>query len=812
MKKIFTLLLISAFCCGILQAQDQRIVANPINLNYRFQVDEPSRREAADPVCEYFNGKYYLFASKSGGYWSSLDLAEWTYIPCTTITTQENYAPTILVSGETMYYFTGSSNRIFYTNDPDTDSWQALNPTRFEYSVQDPAFFNDEDTGKTYMYWGCSDRDPIMGVEIDPANGFKSIGSRKTLIPHNGDKYGWEVPGRNNEESRTGWNEGPCMIKYKGKYYLQYAAPGTEYRIYADGIYVGDTPLGPFTYMENSPFSIKPGGFIGGAGHGHTFQDKYGNYWHVASMKISKRHSFERRLGLFPVYFDDADAMYAHTVWTDYPFAIPNEKVNFETDNCSLNWNLLSYKKPVSASSFYVGYASTNANNEEIENWWSAQTGNVGEWWQVDLGEPVQVNAIQVNFADQDFTNKDFDSYTYYQYEIESSDDGEIWTRIVDRIQNTLDAPHELIVLDAPVLTRYLRITNTKELQGKFSLFGFRVFGQGNGEVPETVSGLQVKRKIDNRRFLLSWDNQENATGYIVHWGINENQLNNATMVFTNQLEAGFFNRDSEYYFSVDAFNENGITAGTTVIKGEVFFGTPYLDITREIPGTIEAEDFNAGGQGFAYYDTTSGNAFGQYRGGDVDIDGYWSSSRYYLANTVTGECTNYTIQVTKSGLYNFDCIGVSAQSGKEGGFYLNFDGNKTSVPVIQLLPVGTASNFQTVTLSNIYLTEGTHVMTFNIQGAIYVDKFVFSSVETGLNNPAQYPLTVYPNPSNSIFNIQLPQTGFLSVSDMYGHTVYSGYTQKNSVDIDASNYPSGLYILSFSSGNQNIKAKLIKK
>ena len=109
------------------------------------------------------------------------------------------------------------------------------------------------------------------------------------------------------------------MLKYEGRYYLQYAAPGTQYRIYGDGIYVGDTPLGPFEYVEDNPFSFKPGGFIGGAGHGHTFQDKYGNYWHVASMSISVRHMFERRLGLFPVAVSSRNGIYAHTVWSDYP-------------------------------------------------------------------------------------------------------------------------------------------------------------------------------------------------------------------------------------------------------------------------------------------------------------------------------------------------------------------------------------------------------------------------------------------------------------------------------------------------------------
>lgn len=551
---------------------NNRIIANPLNLNYRFQQDEPSRREAADPVIEYFRGKYYLFASKSGGYWSSPDLAKWTYIPCKTISTIENYAPTVLALGDTLYYMASGSTQICYTTDPDVDNWKVLSPSQFTISETDPAFFKDDATGKVYVYWGCSDKDPIKGVEVNPRNGFKILGTPVVLINHNTDRYGWEIPGNSNNENRTGWNEGATVLKYNGKYYLQYASPGTEYRIYADGVYVSDSPLGPFTYMENSPFSIKPGGFIGGAGHGHTFKDKYDNYWHVATMRISKRHPFERRIGLFPVYSNENGGMYAQTVWSDYPFSIPDKHVDSSTNNYSPKWNLLSYKKTVSASSTLSGFAPANADNEEIENWWSAQSGNAGEWWQIDLGRAMAVNALQINFADMDFTNKASNSYIFYQYYVEASIDGKNWTTIVDRRQKTDDAPHELIVLDLVQQARYLRITNTEPLAGKFSLSGFRVFGQGGGEPPLEVSGLQVKRKIDKRRFLLEWNKQENATGYIVHWGLVANQLNNAVMVFDNQLEAGYFNSDSEYFFSVDAFNENDITPGMQILKGNVLF------------------------------------------------------------------------------------------------------------------------------------------------------------------------------------------------------------------------------------------------
>ncbi|GHT72189.1 endo-1,4-beta-xylanase [Bacteroidia bacterium] len=546
---------------GYAQTNTRAIVSNPIDLNYRFQFNEPGTpayREAADPVCEYFNGKYYLFASHSSGYWSSSDLKQWTYIPCTTIKELENYAPSILIYNGFIYYV-GSGSQIYRTATPDKDSWELID-TQFRIpGFHDPAFYKDDD-GKVYLYWGCSDKDPIMGVEVNPEKGFAPVGEPVALILHNQDKYGWEVQGENNETGKPGWNEGPAVLKLNGKYYLQYASPGTQFRVYADGVYVSDKPLGPYTYQESSPFSFKPGGFIGGAGHGHTFQDKYGNYWHVATMKISQRHMFERRLAIFPLYITSNGQWHEHTLWADYPFVIPGKKVDFEKNDLSVGWNLLSYDKPVLASSFELGFLPSYAVNEKVENGWSAQTGSAGEWLQVDLKKKAEVRAIQVNFADQDFTFRPPHALFAYQYKIEASDDGVKWKTIVDKTKNTKDAVHELIVLPKPVEARYLRITNTKELPGKFSLYGFRIFGKGNGAVPQSVTGLTVKRNPeDARRFSLSWNRQKQADGYIIRVGLTGQGIVQSIMVHDNRYEGGWFNRNSEYTFSVEAFNENGV-------------------------------------------------------------------------------------------------------------------------------------------------------------------------------------------------------------------------------------------------------------
>ena len=133
-------------------AQNERIIANPLDLNYRFR---SGYREAADPECHYFKGKYYLFASVSGGYWSSPDLVKWTHIPCKTIGTIENYAPAVLVFDDAMYYLaSGEPAKIYKNSNPDEDSWELID-TQFRFPMvgnTDPAFFLDDD-GRVYLYW-----------------------------------------------------------------------------------------------------------------------------------------------------------------------------------------------------------------------------------------------------------------------------------------------------------------------------------------------------------------------------------------------------------------------------------------------------------------------------------------------------------------------------------------------------------------------------------------------------------------------------------------------------------------------------------
>lgn len=535
---------------------------NPLNLNYRFSYDGLGYREAADPVIHFYRGTYFLYASKSGGYWISDDLLSWKFRP-SVILPAEDYAPTVVTIHDTVFFMASQGARnIYYSTNPKEDNWDIYRK-KFPLGVTDPALFRDDD-GRVYFYYGCSNTDPIMGVELDPARRFDTIGIPRLLIPHNIGEHGWEEHGEAHNNGKNGWNEGAWMNKYNGKYYLQYAAPGTEFKVYGDGVYVSDNPLGPFVYMSNSPFSYKPGGFINGAGHGSTFEDRYGNYWHVATMTISVRHMFERRIGLFPAFFDKDGQLHCNTAFGDYPTMMPHRKMDFEKESLFTGWMLLSYNKPVTASSSLPGHVPELAVNEEVRDWWSAATGNAGEWFQVDLQQQLTVYALQVNVADQDARLNARDPFTPYQFVIESSSDGKNWKPLIDKSGNTSDITHDYMVLPKAVKTRFLRIINHQVPAGKFSLSGFRVFGKGTGAPPPAITDVSVYRDAtDSRRGHLKWKAVTGATGYMVYFGTDPHKQFHSVMVYgTNNLELPGLNKKEPYYFRVDAFNENGVTRG----------------------------------------------------------------------------------------------------------------------------------------------------------------------------------------------------------------------------------------------------------
>ncbi|MCI0441735.1 discoidin domain-containing protein, partial [bacterium] len=381
--------------------------------------------------------------------------------------------------------------------------------------------------------------------------------------------FGWERFGEHADNTfLRPFIEGAWMNKYNGKYYLQYAAPGTEFSGYGDGVYIGDHPLGPFTYQPHNPFSYKPGGFARGAGHGSTFQDIYGNWWHVATMAISVKNNFERRLGLWPAGFDADGVLYTNTAYGDYPHFLPNGKVDHLQSQFT-GWMLLNYNKPVKVSSTLGGYHSNFAVDEDIKTYWSASSGNKGEWLQSDLGSVSTVYAIQINYADQDaeLMGKHLD--LFHQYVIYQSIDGKKWNVLVDKSKNAKDVPHDYMELQQPAKARYLKIENRHVPTGKFAISGFRVFGRANGKPPDIVKKFVALRgESDRRNAWIKWQQSNDAIGYTIYAGIAPDKLYNSILVYnSNEYYFNAMEKGRPYYFQIEAFNESGIGKRTQVIK-----------------------------------------------------------------------------------------------------------------------------------------------------------------------------------------------------------------------------------------------------
>ena len=593
---------------------------NPLDLPYRYQhMNEQGRRyafrEGADPTLVYFKGTYYLFVSMSAGFFYSDDLLHWDFHPDPDLLIYD-YAPDVRQVGEYLY-FCASRRRencpILRSADPLHEKFEAV---AAPFPFWDPDLFLDDD-GRLYLYWGCTNTQPIWGVELDRET-LEPIGEKVALIHGDPDHLGYERPGENgvvdkessvmyrslaplfDPETKTlklpagvtdlggypvealtkiflavgqPYIEGAFMTKHGGKYYLQYACPGTQYNTYADGVYVGGSPLGPFTRQAANPFSAVTGGFLTGAGHGSTIADQYGNYWHAATMRISVNHDFERRVGLFPAGFDKDGVLFCNQNFAFYPHRIPAGR--FDPAAWQPEWMLLSYGKAAFASSTAAGSDPALAVDENIRTWWSAAGAAPGQWLAVDLGRPMDVRAVQVDLADQDIALDlppeayGDDRHTRHielkpqisHYTIEASTDGETWQTLETVARECSNGYYEW---ENGVTVRYIRVVGGPLPYGQpLRIAGLRVFGCGGGAKPAPAQASAQRR--GGLDAVVRWQPLAamGAQGVNIRYGIAPDKLYLSHLVYgAEEAALTTLTAGQNYYLAVDSFNENGVTPG----------------------------------------------------------------------------------------------------------------------------------------------------------------------------------------------------------------------------------------------------------
>ncbi|MFA5651169.1 MAG: family 43 glycosylhydrolase [Proteiniphilum sp.] len=575
----------------------QSTYCNPVDIDYTYMSHyraerDVSYRSGADPAIVNFNGKYYLFVTRSHGYWVSEDMGNWRFIRPQNWYFSGSNAPAAAVRDGKIIAYGDPSGRgpIIETDNPELGDWQTnyavLNPPG---GIQDPNLFVDTD-GRVYLYEESSNLWPIRGVELDPDNYYIPIGEQVDLFNLDPENHGWERFGQDHRSDVAPFIEGPWMVKHDSTYYLMYGAPGTQWNVYADGVYTSDSPLGPFTYAPYNPVAYKPGGFLNGAGHGSAVMDNNGNHWHFSTMAISVNFKFERRIGMYPAGFEENGQMYVNTAYGDYPHYLPDTKVEDHKHRFT-GWMLLSKDKPVKTNSVLTGVARNVAdehetgnmpeqeaddysiemiNDENIRTLWVAESNSDSIWFEMDLGREMTINAFQLNY--QDFNANIFGKpdTLRQQFVIELSNDGERWETVVDFSDNQEDRPHAYIELETPAMGRYIKFSNTYFPNRYLAIGEFRVFGNGNGEQPATPGAFTVERQADTRNADIAWDGVENAMGYVLYWGIEPDKLNNSAMIYNDtSYELRALTKGQGYYLAIEAFNENGISSLTEIIHIE---------------------------------------------------------------------------------------------------------------------------------------------------------------------------------------------------------------------------------------------------
>ena len=595
------------------------IFCNPLNVPYPYQFKYDPRdkgrlsvnREAADPSMVLFQGKYYLFASMTGAVWVSEDMTRWESHRLPENLPIYDYAPDVRVIGDWLY-FTASNRGVpcdFYrTKDPVHGPYEQIKGT---FDFWDPHMFLDDDD-RLYFYWGCSNNTPIWGVELNRET-MRPVGEKVPLIIGDPWSRGYERFGEDHSENpRTEeeidqlfnaflkeceqngsmpptenyamiratfagmpYIEGPWMTKHEGQYYLQYACPGAEINVYADGAYVADHPLGPFTPADHNPYSYHPGGFMPGAGHGSTMQDRDGAYWHTATMRISMNHIFERRVGIWPAGFDREGNLFCNQRYGDWPMDVEKLRQN---PWASPKWMLLSYGKAVTASSCDPIHPAENAVDENCQTWWRAASTEPGQTLTVDLGEAMTVNAVQINFADDlsadipcppELTpGPDMPRYIdltehHTRWLLEASADGDRWETIADKREVTTDLSHDLVIAENGISARFIRLTVEEvPFHVQPCISGLRVFGKGSGNEPAQADCSA--QRISDLDFIVSAECPD-AQGFNILWGNDESHLYHSCLAMGHSLKdkrIGALVKGQKYAVRVDTFNENGITEG----------------------------------------------------------------------------------------------------------------------------------------------------------------------------------------------------------------------------------------------------------
>ena len=240
-----------------------------------------------DPFVMYDSERNQYFMYCTGGKfrcWSSDDMVEWTAhgdsyaVTEKSFGTERYWAPEVVKHNGTYYMVYSAARMVGEQRRHSIGLAASKTPTgpftdvydhplfAPDYSVIDADLFFDDD-GRVYLYYSrdCSENyvdgkrtSQTYGIELKPDLS-DTVGEPVLLATP---VSPWE-----RKSGDTTWNEGPCVFKKDGVYYLLFTANYYASVHYCVGYATSDSPLGKFSKAKQNPILVGDGIYTSGTGH-----------------------------------------------------------------------------------------------------------------------------------------------------------------------------------------------------------------------------------------------------------------------------------------------------------------------------------------------------------------------------------------------------------------------------------------------------------------------------------------------------------------------------------------------------------------
>ena len=244
------------------------------------------------------------------------------------------------------------------------------------------------------------------------------------------------------------------------------------------------------------------------------------------------------------------------------------------TDSLFTGWMLLSYRKPVTASSTMGDFTAERVTDEDPWTFWVAASNTPGQTLTIDLGAPKTVRAVQVNFADYKSGRFADAPDIYTEFTLQASADGAHWQEVARTEPPRRDRPNAYFELASPVHARFIRYVHGHVGAANLAISDIRVFGNASGPLPSAPANVSASRHADQRDATIRWARVVGAVGYNIRFGTRPDRLTLTHQMWADELGNGAIlekelhslNTGVSYWVAIEAFNESGVSKLSRVV------------------------------------------------------------------------------------------------------------------------------------------------------------------------------------------------------------------------------------------------------